>query len=167
MSGEGTIAIEHRRFGRLEIPERDVLHFEPLPGFPEARRFALLAHDRAGVFAWLVCLDDPALAFVVTDPWQFFPEYDPGFPEVALEKLGAKGREDVELLVLVSLREGRPTLNLLAPLVLCAPARRGAQWILDDARLSSCQPLPPLREAPVTSEARAQRDAQIESKPQR
>jgi flagellar assembly factor FliW len=162
VSGEGTIVVEHRRFGRLEIPEPDVLQFDPLPGFPSARRFALLAHDRAEVFAWLVCLDDPGLAFVVTDPWQFFPDYDPGLPEVLLEGIGAKRREDVELLVLVSLREGQPTLNLLAPLVLCAPARRGAQWILDDARHSACQPLPPL-ERPREDSAKAQ----IESKPQR
>ena len=165
MSGERTIAIEHRRFGRLEIPERDVLRFDPLPGFPGARRFALLAHDRAHdraeVFAWLVCLDDPALAFVVTSPWQFFPDYDPGLDERSLERLGAKSREDVELLVIVSLRAGQPTLNLLAPLVLCAPARRGAQWILDDTRLSPCQELPPLQ--PPASPV----DAQTESKPQR
>ena len=44
MSGEGTIAVEHRRFGRLEVSERDVLQFDALPGFPSARRFALLAH---------------------------------------------------------------------------------------------------------------------------
>ena len=38
MSGEATIAVEHRRFGRLEVPERDVLRFDALPGFPSARR---------------------------------------------------------------------------------------------------------------------------------
>ena len=161
MSGIENLRIEHERFGSLEIPEADVLRFDGLPGFPEARRFALLAHDRDGVLAWLVCLDDPALAFVVTDPWQFFPDYDPRLPATTLEGLGASSRKDVEVLVVVSLREGRPSLNLLAPLVLCAPARRGAQCILEDDRLSAAQPLPAL-----VAPAKGAGD-QIESKPER
>ena len=62
MSAMPSVVIDHRRFGRLEIPESDVLRFDGLPGFPEAERFALLAHDRHAAFAWLVCLDDPELA---------------------------------------------------------------------------------------------------------
>ena len=160
MSGEGTVRIEHRRFGSLEVPDRDVLAFEPLPGCPGARRFALMAHDREGVFAWLVSLDDPALAFVVTDPWQFFPDYDPALPAGGLEGLDAKTREDLEVLVIVAVRDGQPTLNLMAPIAICAPSRRGAQWILDDPRLSASQPLPVL----PTPE---RREPQMESKPQR
>ncbi len=165
MSGREIVTIEHRRFGKLEIPEPDVLRFEGLPGFPEARRFALLAHDRGEVLAWLVSLDDAGLAFVVTDPWQFFPDYAPALGESALQRLGARSRDDVEVLVMVSVRDGQPTLNLLAPLVLCAPSRRGAQWILDDDRLSPRQPLPAhLPAAPGEGDPAAD---QIESKPQR
>ena len=163
MSGQDPRVLDHRRFGRLEIPETDVLHFEGLPGFPDTRHFALVAHDREGIFAWLVSLDDPTLAFVVSDPWQFYPDYEPSLPGTLLAQIGAKTREDVEVLVMVTVREGRPTLNLAAPLVLCAPARRGAQWILDDARLSARQPLPDLH-APASG---PDASGQIESKPQR
>lgn len=137
-----TVAIEHRRFGRLEIPESDVLEFDGLPGFPSARRFALLAHDRDEVFAWLVSLDDPDLALVVTDPGPFFPDYRPGFATDRLAGLGAASRDEVEVLVVVNLRRGEPTLNLLAPVALCARTRRGAQWILEDGGLSPCEPMP-------------------------
>ena len=94
MSGEGTVRIEHRRFGSLEVPERDVLAFEPLPGFPGARRFALMAHDREGVFAWLVSLDHPDLAFVITDPRTLRPDYAPQLPAHDVQSLGAAAPED-------------------------------------------------------------------------
>ena len=169
MSESERLCIDHPRFGRLEIPESDVLHFDGLPGFPEARRFALLGHDRDGVLGWLVSLDDLALAFVVTDPWQFFPDYAPDLGEATLASLGARGREDVEVLALVSLREGRPSLNLLAPLLLCAPTRRGTQCIVEDDRLSTCQLLPALVPPAVKPGSESPRVGpdQKESKPQR
>ena len=38
---------------------------------------SLLHHDRESPFGWLLCVDDPELAFAVTDPCQFFPAYRP------------------------------------------------------------------------------------------
>jgi len=70
----------------------------------------------------------------------------------------------------VTLREGCPTLNLLAPLLLCADTRRGMQVILGDDRYSAAQPLAPSTAPPPAPEARSgsQTDSgfQTESKPQ-
>ncbi len=162
MSRESTIPIEHRRFGRIEVPAEDAIHFDPLPGFPAARRFALLAHDREAAYGWLVSLAVPDLAFVVTDPRQFFPDYEPEIGERQRRRVDAKESDEVAVLAMVTLRSGVATLNLLAPLVLCVAARRGMQLILDDARYPTAQPLPPLQPA-APPEATA---AQTESKPQ-
>lgn len=143
MSDREVIRIEHRRFGALEVPSADVLHMEGMPGFPHVRRLALLEHDRCSHFAWLVSLDDPDLAFVVTEPQQFFPDYDPQPESQHLEALAAEASGDVRVLVIATLSEGRATLNLAAPIMVAPSSGRAIQAILSDERLSFQQPLAP------------------------
>ena len=47
-----------------------------LLGFPNQNRFALIQTGTENYFFWLQSLDDPNLAFVVTDPTIFFKDYD-------------------------------------------------------------------------------------------
>lgn len=163
MSEAENVVIDHRRFGRLEVPVDQVLVFDGLPGFVDARRFVLLRHDRDSAFLWLVCLDRPDLAFVVTDPCQFFPDY---VPKLGPSQLGAVEAEDakgIELYAITTVREDSTTLNLTAPVLVNTRARRGAQVILDQSDHGTREPLPdppaPSRESSSCS--------QIESKPQR
>jgi flagellar assembly factor FliW len=151
------VRIETQRFGQIELEEKDLIHFGGLPGFPRARRFVLLGHDRGQAFAWLLCADDPELAFAVTDPWQFFPDYDPGFEPRHLRPLGVASGEDLEILAIASVAGGRTRLNLAAPLVIHAPTRRGAQIILDGTRWSTREevPAPVLARAPSVPVAEA------------
>ena len=125
------VRIESGRFGLLEVPEAELLRFPGLPGFPAARRFALVEHDERGIFGWLVSADVPDLAFVVTNPWNFVPDYDPAVPERAIRALGAQSVEELEILAIASFREGDLALNLAAPLVVHPKNRRGLQVILD------------------------------------
>ena len=58
------------RFGEVEIdPSRLLVFPHGLLGFARFRTFALLQPDDRGVFYWLQSVEDPELAFVVTDPW--------------------------------------------------------------------------------------------------
>ena len=142
MSEAVWIELAHRRVGEIRLPESAVIRFTGLPGFPEARRFALFQHDQDSPFSWLACLDDPELAFVVTDPRLFFPDYAPGIPSRALEALGAEATGPFELLAIANLRGERPCLNLAAPLVVDATSRRGVQVVLDDDRYAIAQARP-------------------------
>lgn len=162
MSEKGWIEIAHSRVGSIRLPESAVIRFAGLPGFPEARRFALVHHDEDSPFSWLACLDDPELAFVVTDPRLFFPGYAPAIPPRDLEAIGAEAPGQVELLAIANLRGERPRLNLAAPLVVNAESRCAAQAVLDDDALSISHAIPAA--APVPAGAS---EAQMESKPQR
>ncbi len=142
MSGAETVAIDHERFGRVEVPAPDVLLFDGLPGFADARRFALLRHDRESAFLWLVSLDRPELAFVVTDPCQFFPDYAPRLSRPQLGAVEAESPEVVELYAIATIREGSTSLNLAAPVLVHAAAGRGAQVILDQSERGTREPLP-------------------------
>ncbi|MFK7898681.1 MAG: flagellar assembly protein FliW [Myxococcota bacterium] len=143
--------VESRRVGTIEVTEDDVLHFEPIPGFPNKTRFVVVEHADAADFAWLVCLDDPDLAFVVTSPWTFFPNYDPPVDRDHLAALEIEKKEQVELLSIVSLMGKQIFLNLSAPLLINASTRRGVQVVSDDPRYTTQAAIPALKSEPQSA----------------
>lgn len=126
------LRIETAHFGTIEAREDDLIHFPGLPGFPAARRFLVRRHDRGADFGWLLCADDPALAFVVASPWRFRPDYAPAIPAQTLRALGAGGADELEVLALATVAADGVTLNLAAPIVIHPGTRRGAQVILEE-----------------------------------
>jgi len=65
------------RFGRLEVNEERIISFpKGLLGFPQYQRYALIQTGEENYFFWLQSVDEPTLAFVVTDPAIFFKDYD-------------------------------------------------------------------------------------------
>ena len=72
-----TIRFNSARFGEIEILEEKVISVpEGIIGFPDFRRFALLdPSSGAGLFLWLQAIDSPDLAFVITDPTAFVPDF--------------------------------------------------------------------------------------------
>jgi flagellar assembly factor FliW len=163
VTADAWVTLEHVRFGTLRVPEGEVLHFGGLPGFPGADRFALLRHDRASPFLWLVSLDDPQLCFAVADPRQFFPAYAPVLSAAHLASVQARDERDLELYAIATLRTEGATLNLAAPLLVHAERRRGAQVVLESGDWPLREPLP----APRPPDAARAPAAQIESKPHR
>lgn len=142
MSQDDTITIETTRFGALPVPEADCIHFGGIPGFPGAERFVVMQHDEGSVFAWMISVEIPDLAFVVTDPWQFFPDYRPPIESRHLHALGVEKPEDFELLVLVSFHGEKTTLNLAAPVLINAASRKGVQLVLDSSEYGVREEIP-------------------------
>ncbi len=138
------IRFESRRVGQIEVAEEDVILFEPIPGFPKKQRYVLMEHAADSELGWLVSLDDPDLAFVVTTPWSFFPQYDPPVERDHLATLGIEKRDEVELLCIVTLSGKEIFVNLAAPLLINAASRRGMQVVSDDPRYTTRAALPPL-----------------------
>lgn len=121
-----TLTIESTRFGTLEIAETDVIEFPAgLIGLG-GRRFAILAHDPDSAFAWLHSLEDDGLALPVTDPWQFFADFEVELSDEDTERLGAD-----QPAVWVTVRTGAElsdfSANLRAPIVVANG--RGFQMI--------------------------------------
>lgn len=137
------VSLECPRFGRLELDAESLLRFDGLPGFPEARRFAIVRHDSESLFAWLVCADDPELGFVVTDPWHFFPDYEPSLEPAHLSAVGASDDSSLDLLVIADVSGGTVHLNLAAPVLVNGTSRRAAQVILESGGHSIRQPVVP------------------------
>ena len=147
---EEKIRFESRRVGTIEVSPADIMHFESLPGFSGKNRFVIVDHTESSPLAWLACLDDPDLAFVVTAPLGFFPDYDPPIDRDHLAALGIEKKSEVELLCIVTLAGKTINLNLAAPLLINSTTRRGLQVISDDSRYSTREPIPGLKDEATT-----------------
>lgn len=125
----------------VEIPSIELVH--PLPGFPGARRFALVQLDDDGVLCQLRSLDDPALRFLVMPPVPFFPDYAPEVGDDVVEDLQITSADDVIVLLVLNAGESlaTTTANLMAPVVVNTATMRASQVVLDDPSLPLAAPL--------------------------
>ncbi len=123
------------RFGVIEIAEDRVITFEKgLLGFPDRTRFCLLEPGEDACFFWLQSVDDPDLAFVITDPTLFVQDYQVPIRPEQLAALGIDKVEDSQVFVIVNKVEDNLTGNLQGPLVINTLSRVGEQFVLADKR---------------------------------
>ncbi|MFO0963438.1 MAG: flagellar assembly protein FliW [Phycisphaerales bacterium] len=126
------------RFGEVEIdPSRLLVFPHGLLGFARFRTFALLQPDDRGVFYWLQSVEDPELAFVVTDPTAWVTGYQVPIRTNELADLGLASADEATIFAIVNRRDGAITANLQGPLVLNALTRTGVQLVLSDRSWST------------------------------
>jgi flagellar assembly factor FliW len=82
-------------------------------------------------------VEDPELAFVVTDPTAWVPGYAVPIRPGELTELGLDRAEDATLFAIVNRRDGAITANLQGPIVLNAGSRTGIQLVLSDRSWST------------------------------
>jgi len=123
------------RFGDIEIAEDRVLEFpKGLLGFADQRRFCLLQPNEEACFLWLQSMEDPALAFVVTDPALFIPDYSVPIRTDQMESLQMRSLDDAQVFVIVNKVGETLTGNLQGPLVVSSSSRVGEQFVLSEKR---------------------------------
>jgi len=112
-------------------------------GFPELTRYVLVRLDAHGLVYDLRSLDDEHVRFVVVPSVGFFPDYAPEVDDAIASSLGLGDDQDtlVLLVVTVGATIAQSTANLMAPIVLNATSRIGAQVVLDDPDLLLRAPL--------------------------
>ena len=138
------VTVPSALLGPLQVGERDRYAFaEGLYGFPAAHDFALVESGRPGLY-WLQSTVEPALAFLLADPFETFADYAPEVPDAELAALGdglAPAPEHVGVFAVVTLGEGgAATANLRAPIVLDVHTRRGRQVVLPGERRGVAEP---------------------------
>ena len=117
-----------------------------LPGFPEARNFALVWWgDENGPFSILMSLDENGLEFLVAPPHTFFPDYSPEIDDDTAERLEIEDPEEAVVLAIITVGDDptSSTANLLAPIVVNHRTRAAAQVVLDDGAQPLRAPLFP------------------------
>jgi flagellar assembly factor FliW len=156
------LKITTSRFGNLDIEEHRILHMPSgMVGFPDVNRFVLLEHQEGSPFFWLQSVDRAELAFVLTDPLLFKPDYEIEIGAEDMEALDlANGSREVQTLVVVNLSKAEPkevTVNLLGPVVINQSKGLARQVVLYRSTYSHRHPLPAAEMQREVSKAAAQR----------
>lgn len=114
-----------------DIPE---LNFpDGLMGFPDAKRFTLLAWGgEESPFSLLHCLEDETLEFVVVPPLLFFPDYEPEIDDESAARLELTTADDAITLVIVTVPDDpkEATANLLGPVIVNRHTLNAGQVVL-------------------------------------
>lgn len=123
------------RFGEIDVLEDSSISFPSgMPGFEQMRQFALIHADEGIPFTFLQSLEDGDLAFIVTDPFLFFEDYQFDLADKLKSELEIINEEDVMVFSIVSVQANDiMTLNLLAPVVINMKKRIGKQIILHES----------------------------------
>jgi flagellar assembly factor FliW len=130
------------RFGVIEIAEDRVITFpRGLLGFQDHTRFCLLEPGEDACFFWLQSMDEPSLAFVVTDPSLFVKDYSVPVRAEQMQELSLDRLEDAQVFVVVNKVDGVLTGNLQGPLVINTISRVGEQLVLAEKRWTTRHPL--------------------------
>lgn len=120
------------RFGPLSITEDKIIYFtQGIPGFERLKRFILIDHDADGVFKWLQAIDDPLVAFLLTDPSSHCPGFFAPLRKSDIERLGLNNAGDLVTLVMVCVTGTQVSLNLKGPVLFNASNMRAMQCIID------------------------------------
>lgn len=103
----------------------------PPPGFAPVVDFALTAVDGAEGLFTLRDTEGADLRLFLVDPGVFIPDYAPKLAEQHYGPLGAESREQVETLVVATMTDDGPVVNLFAPILVNSVTHAAAQVILD------------------------------------
>ncbi len=128
--------INTKYHGEVEVEEKDVIQFEGgIPGFLEEKKFTVipLAEDDSPLHI-LQSVETPELAFVTTNPFTFFKEYDFELTESVIEQLKIQNEQDLIVLSIITVKDPfeESTANLQAPIIINMKKQLGKQVVLSD-----------------------------------
>ncbi|MDR2888237.1 MAG: flagellar assembly protein FliW [Lachnospiraceae bacterium] len=128
-----------KNFDEIEIDDDKIIQFPAgIIGFPNLTDFALIHDDEKGTGSvhWLQSIQEPAFAMPVMDPLIVCQEYNPVIDDEVFAPIGSL--VDNEMLILVTLTVPRKieemSVNLRAPIIINATAKKACQVILEDNR---------------------------------
>lgn len=117
-----------------------------IPGFPDHKQFVIFEHKQDSPFLWYQSVDEPGLAFVLTDPYLFKPNYSIDLDRVLKDLPWDPDTdpEQLQLYVIVNIPKGKPeemTANLMGPILMHSGIREAAQIVLTEGAYSHRVPL--------------------------
>lgn len=136
--------IETPKFGKIEVDEDRIITFpEGILGFRDFKRYVFHQPTENAVFLWMQCVELPALAFVVTDPRVFKPDYRVNVTAAQLEALEITDPTRASVWVILTIPEDptKMTANLQGPVVVNPEKRLGAQMVINEEGVTTKYPV--------------------------
>ena len=127
--------INTSRFGELEIDEKRVVNFKDgIPAFEDEHEFIILPYDVESPYYFMQSVKTPDLAFLLTIPFLFFPDYTFEIDDESLKELDIQDEDKVLYYTLITIPKGSiqdMTTNLLAPVILNTVNMKAKQLVLE------------------------------------
>lgn len=139
-----------KNFGIVEYEASSVITFpRGLPGFESETLFVPVEREGSRPVLFLQSLVTPQLCFITLPVESIEPAYQLRVSEEDLRVIGASEGMSASLhcLAVVCTGHGRPTANLLGPVVINQDTHQAVQAVRDDARYAVQHPLFPESEA--------------------
>ncbi len=136
----GNMIIQSDRFGSIDVDAQDIISFSRgIIGFADEREFVLIRTRNANAVGWLQSANTPYMALPVVSAHVLMPKY----PDVEIESYAeaaglGQSLEDLAVLVVLNAPPGIPaTVNLVAPIIVNASTRKGAQVLLEGSHFTT------------------------------
>ena len=128
------------RFGEIEVDEKKIVHFQNgIPAFEDEREFIILPYEEDSPYYFMQSVNSPDLAFLLTIPFLFFPEYSFEVDDVTMKELEITNHDNVFYYSMITIPNGSiryMTANLLAPIVLNSDNMQAKQVVLEKGGMS-------------------------------
>lgn len=139
--------INTTRFGVIRIEKEKIIHMPyGMLGFSDQKQYLILQHQENSPFLWYQSLDEPGLAFVITSPFLFIPDYKIDFKTVLKEMSWDTNVTDnlLELYIVVNIPKGKPhkmTGNFIGPVLINNHLNQAVQMVLSESPYTHKYPL--------------------------
>jgi len=121
------------KFGEIDFKEKEVIILpKGVLGFSQLTRYVILERKEFVPFKWLQSLEDANVAFLITDPLHFFPNYKLEINEKELEELNYTNSRDLVTYVIITVPQDvtQASADLLGPLVINPKKRLAKQAVM-------------------------------------
>ena len=129
------------RFGELEVDEEKVVHFQNgIPAFENEHEFIVLPYDEESPYYFMQSLNSPDLAFLLTIPFLFFPDYSFDIDDETIRELDVKSSDKLLYYSMITIPNGSiryMTANLLAPVVINIENMQAKQVVLENSNYTT------------------------------
>lgn len=132
--------VQTKYYGEIDIDDKQVITFpEGILGLEEYKKYVLFEMPDNYKFFHLQSLDEEYICFLLIKPWDFYSDYEIDVSDEELAAIHIESIEEVAVFNIVTLHEDvkASTANLLAPIIINAETKEGAQILLREEKYAT------------------------------
>ncbi|WP_461205752.1 flagellar assembly protein FliW [Clostridium sp. DL1XJH146] len=135
--------VKSRFLGELQIEEDKTIEFEDgILGFEEYKNYCIVPIPQKEKFYIMQSIEDENISFILINPWDSFEDYEIDIEYSQLKKMAIEDSEQLAIYSIVSFKKNGMTANLLAPIVINADNKKGAQIVLHSSKYTTKHIIP-------------------------
>ncbi len=142
------IQMQTKSFGIIEVDTEDIISFpEGILAFEHLDSYIMLDTRKGQSFKWLQSMAEPNIAFLIVNPYDLIPDYNPILSNEALSIVQTSKHVELLAYCIVTIPATKPndlTVNLQGPIMINPKEKLAAQFIGESDSYSIREPLMPL-----------------------